>query len=755
MKASVWSVHDEAVLVRTVRNEPTREKIAGLDMDGTLLVWRCSGWPSRLDDYELWNTAVISKLRDLYDHQNYKLVIVSNQGGIRKALQGKRAQKARLLVDWIASKVDRPLHAVLSANKTSGYHKPSAKLWTVLEDECNQGVKADLAQSFYCGDSTGEDDPQGGVDSQLAENVSVMRDAVLQFYHPKEYFGPSNQTKRLMQKNMQAYDAPPKQTLQHTLPGLYSSYGLHSGIQQKKSRKHIKARTKSDEDGSDTVNGSGPILLMLCGAQGSGKSTFCNRLLQGDNEAANNNKDNGNKSRNVGDDTNTNDDRGVLYLCQDTIQNGKPGRIEKVVTAARSALQDAGRSVLIDRTHLEASQRSLFVSLAQELDIPVHIVVLHPSQSTVAKRVRERTNHPGKVEGSKGASLAAASWKRLQQPTYQEGFASIRACLSQEDANHVCQVYKRYFRSGNTEPMTVSSIVRLHNEDSGTLCMPALMLGTMSIGKRTVETVVQEALSLGWQGIDTAPTYKNETEIGTSLGTDDKGTKDVFVTIKVPKRATTAEQVRDEFEASLAKLSLDKADLLLLHWPCVSDVQLQTVWNGMETLVGDGRVRAIGVCNFSVDALRQLLPICSVRPAVNQIERHPLLPQWELVNFCWNNGIVVQSHTPLGHGSLLDHETLGSVAEETGLSVAQVCLRWNLQHNVPVVTKATSREHLQQGIDALKSESSLSADHMKTIDGIQETKRFVTPPFMYGRNLLYAWGERMPPATKKDGEKTQ
>jgi len=305
-------------------------------------------------------------------------------------------------------------------------------------------------------------------------------------------------------------------------------------------------------------------------------------------------------------------------------------------------------------------------------------------------------------------------------------------------------------------------------------------------------------LALGFCSIDTAPTYKNEDKVGEALknsSNSSRGDDGIFLIAKVPKRATDAEQVREEFEKTLKELDRDSVDLLLLHWP--SDViarnTLQQVWACMEGFVREKRCRALGVCNFNEGALMKLLRCCTIPPVLNQVERHPLLPQFALLDFCARHNIWVQAHTPLGgtrsssHNSvnneneILEHAVVKRVARETGLTPAQVVVRWNLQQGVLVVTKCSEEDHAKEilsciGIDTdidqsddndsdddndtktvkstISPKLSLSPNYMKALDscllGDKEenkttsTKRFVAPPFMYGSKAVYCWGERMP-----------
>ena len=155
---------------------------------------------------------------------------------------------------------------------------------------------------------------------------------------------------------------------------------------------------------------------------------------------------------------------------------------------------------------------------------------------------------------------------------------------------------------------------------------------------------------------------------------------------------------------------------------------------------------ALGVSNFSVGALRVLLPLCRTHyPAVNQVERHPLLPQWDLVDYCATKGIILQAHTALGQGkdTLLHHPKIVSIAQASHLSTPDMLLRWNLSQGVAVVTKSSSYERQKAAASEMRL---LPPGVLKKLDAIgRETKpyRFIDPPFMYRPGAPWAWGIKM------------
>lgn len=334
-----------------------------------------------------------------------------------------------------------------------------------------------------------------------------------------------------------------------------------------------------------------------------------------------------------------------------------------------SALRE-GKNVVVDRMNLDKDQRAHFVRIGNHCNVPVHALVLVASKQDIERRVTNRTNHPGKVEGIQGARIAVSSIDKLTVPTYDEGFDLIS--YTSETCGLISSAYRDVSNGSldNSNTHNVSREVQLFNNERTSL--PSVTFGSMGIGKKDTGPAVSRAIQLGIQCFDTAPTYKNETEVGNALA----NSSSIKVIIKVPKRVISASEARTEVHNSLRLLGRDFADIVLLHWPSdlIEAGSLQSVWKEMETMMSSGLCRTIGVCNFSVTALSQLLLSCEVKPAVNQIERHPLLPQYDLLEYCNSQGICLQAHSPLGHGNklLMEHDVILQVSKESKLSAAQV-----------------------------------------------------------------------------------
>jgi DNA 3'-phosphatase len=712
---SRWHLYKDCVIYRRDGDNVVasgssggRTKVAAFDLDGTLLTWRtpAGGWPSALSDYELWNGSVIAKLRQLYDNEHYQLIIISNQGGIRKALKGKIATKVKNLIEWLIATIDRPVSVIMSTSKNSGYHKPSVELWDLAQrlfchtNHSNE-PSWNVAESFYVGDSViTAGDPQGGVDETLARNVSDKYQVTLAFHTPTDFFGPSTSELRNRQEstNLMGDDTAPPATM------LEERARWHSG----------------------DIHGQRPILLLLCGAQGSGKSTFAQRLSS---------------------DT-------YQHISQDTIKNGQAGTRSQVEAAVRAALSSSSssfstpssppRSVVLDRMHLDAAQRAIFIDIARDCgNVPVHTLTFDLPAAVSAQRVLARRDHL--VTGESGARLAQQSAGRLVRPRWDEGIVLCHTITHPGMVDRFVNLY-----NGKIEIPTHFPIVAAAGADHKILRMPSVILGTMGLGRRIAAETVAHALDLGIAGIDTAPTYKNEDLVLPNSNNDNNN--DVFCIVKVPKRAMTAADVASELDASLAKLRRDRADLLLMHWPAATNETTRTLWTAMEAAARVGKAKALGVCNFNVAALSHLLSFCAIRPSVVQVERHPRLAQWDLVDFCCQHDIQLQAHTPLGQGLIVEDEIVRGIAKKYSsennvvVSPAQVALAWNLQQGVAVVPKCATRAHQQE----LKTIVPLSSDDLMTLNDLSNTnpQRFVAPPFMYG-SADFCWAARFPKPTTK------
>ncbi|MGG0936867.1 aldo/keto reductase [Brevibacillus centrosporus] len=272
-----------------------------------------------------------------------------------------------------------------------------------------------------------------------------------------------------------------------------------------------------------------------------------------------------------------------------------------------------------------------------------------------------------------------------------------------------------------------------HLQDTTTLYngvkMPWLGLGVFKVeeGAEVVDAV-RTAIRNGYRSIDTAAIYGNEEGVGEGirLGMKDAGIarEDLFITSKVWNSDLGFESTLAAYETSLKKLGLDYLDLYLIHWPV--EGKYKEAWRALETIYKEGRVKAIGVSNFHVHHLEELMKDAEMKPMIDQIEFHPRLTQKELQAFCRENGIQMEAWSPLMQGQLLDHPVLKEIAERHQKSVAQVIIRWDLQNGVVTIPKSIKEHRIVENADVFNFE--LSADDMAKIDALNENLRVGPDP---------------------------
>jgi len=281
--------------------------------------------------------------------------------------------------------------------------------------------------------------------------------------------------------------------------------------------------------------------------------------------------------------------------------------------------------------------------------------------------------------------------------------------------------------------------------------MPALGLGVFQTPPDETRDAVRAAIDSGYRLIDTAAAYDNERQVGEAVRDSQMSRSEVFLETKIWISDYGYDETLHGFEKSARKLGVDQIDLLLLHQavPSAFDRTLEA-YRGLETLLADGKVRAIGVSNFMVEHLTSLLDRCKVVPAVNQIEVHPYFAQREVQEFAGAHGILTQAWSPIGgitfyrdgsHGSTLDDPVIGAIARAHGKSPAQVMLRWGLQEGRSVIPKSTKPVRIAENIDVFDFE--LSAEEITAIDGLDTGRRGGPEP---GAITLEAFGRDIPEA---------
>jgi len=259
--------------------------------------------------------------------------------------------------------------------------------------------------------------------------------------------------------------------------------------------------------------------------------------------------------------------------------------------------------------------------------------------------------------------------------------------------------------------------------------MPWFGLGVFKVeeGPELVNAV-KTAIQHGYRSVDTAAIYQNEEGVGKGIqeGLEVAGIsrEELFVTSKVWNSDLGYESTLAAYETSLKKLGLEYLDLYLIHWPV--EGKYKDAWRALETLYKEGKVKAIGVSNFQIHHLEDLMKDAEIKPMVNQVEYHPRLTQKELQAFCRDNGIQLEAWSPLMQGQLLDNEVLQEIADKHQKSVAQIILRWDLQNEVVTIPKSTKEHRIVENANVFDFE--LSKEEMEIIDGLNQNHRVGPDP---------------------------
>ncbi|MGV8083918.1 MAG: aldo/keto reductase [Coriobacteriia bacterium] len=260
--------------------------------------------------------------------------------------------------------------------------------------------------------------------------------------------------------------------------------------------------------------------------------------------------------------------------------------------------------------------------------------------------------------------------------------------------------------------------------------MPRLGLGTYKAAPGSdVEGEVRAGLKLGYRLIDTAALYRNERDIGRVIRESGIPREQLFVTTKVWNADQGYERTLAAFDASLGRLQFGYVDLYLVHWP--NDELMHETWRAMETILGSGRSRAIGVCNFLPHHLEALLERASVVPAVDQVEFHPRLQQPDLQEYCREHAIQLQAWAPIMRGRVTRIPELIEIGERHGKTPVQVTIRWILQSGITTIPKSIHPERLAENADVY--DFTLSAEEMAIINRLDTGERIGADPNTYAR----------------------
>jgi 2,5-diketo-D-gluconate reductase A len=232
------------------------------------------------------------------------------------------------------------------------------------------------------------------------------------------------------------------------------------------------------------------------------------------------------------------------------------------------------------------------------------------------------------------------------------------------------------------------------------------------------ERVVSDGIKAGFRSIDTAEGYYNEEGVGAAIRKAGVPREELFITSKLRNGGHAFDDAMKSFDETMKNLGIEKLDMFLIHWPVPSQGKYVEAWKALVQLQKDGRIKSIGVSNFNQDHLERIIGETGVTPAVNQIELHPRFQQRKNRPYFAENGIHVESWSPLGSGGELDNKAIAKIAKKHGKSPAQTIIRWHLQQGLIVIPKTVHAERMQENIAVFDFE--LDQDDMRDIEAIDD-----------------------------------
>lgn len=257
-----------------------------------------------------------------------------------------------------------------------------------------------------------------------------------------------------------------------------------------------------------------------------------------------------------------------------------------------------------------------------------------------------------------------------------------------------------------------------------TISVPLLGLGVWKSRPKECFDAVKSALEVGYRHIDTAAIYGNEADVGRAI--DESGIKrsEIFLVTKLWNADQGFEEAQKAIDVSLKKLGTDYVDMYLIHFP-VSGKRKES-WKALEKIKKEGKAKSIGVSNFMVTHLKELLNETDIIPAMNQVEYHPFLQDTKLKEYCEKNGILLEAYSPLAHGQKLEDERVTKLAKKYNKSNAQILIRWSLQSGNVVIPKSKNPIRIKENADVF--DFTLSQDDMKEISNWNENFRTCWDP---------------------------
>lgn len=273
--------------------------------------------------------------------------------------------------------------------------------------------------------------------------------------------------------------------------------------------------------------------------------------------------------------------------------------------------------------------------------------------------------------------------------------------------------------------------------------IPKLALGTWLIDDNIVSEAVREAVKIGYRHIDTAQAYKNERGVGEGLRTCGVSRDKIFVTSKVAAENKTYESAVNSIDETLRKMKLDYIDMMIIHspqpWIEVNQsenryfYENKQVWKAMEDAVKDGKVRTIGVSNFLKEDIDNILSDCKIRPAVNQILAHISNTPIKLIEYCKSKNILVEAYSPIAHGEALKNAKIKEMADKYNVSIAQLCIKYDLQLGMVVLPKTSNPNHMKSNANLDFTISDEDMEELKNTEHIKDYGKHSSFPVFGGK----------------------
>lgn len=261
--------------------------------------------------------------------------------------------------------------------------------------------------------------------------------------------------------------------------------------------------------------------------------------------------------------------------------------------------------------------------------------------------------------------------------------------------------------------------------------IPTLGLGTWFIDDDKVAEAVKDAVDLGYRLIDTAQAYGNERGVGEGVRNCGLKREEIFVTSKVAAEHKTYEEAKAGIDETLKKMGLDYLDMMIIHspqpWVEVNQSEDRYVegnreaWRALEEAYNEGKLKAIGVSNFQIEDLESLMETAKIKPMVNQILCHISNTPLELIDYCQKNDIRVEAYSPIAHGEILDQPEIKAIADQYGVSVPQLCIRYTLQLGTVSLPKTGNKEHMKTNAEV---DFEISAKDMETLKNFKKIESY-------------------------------